>query len=185
MYGLILAGGYSSRMGTDKAFISHKGELRYRHTARLLDACCTSVYLSCRHEQEVLFQDIQTIADDPILSDTGPLNGVVQAFRQHPGPWLVLGVDYPLLTSEDLEQLIQAREKQNPVTAFLTPGTALPEPLLAVYESDCGKLLETCLARGNASLRQFILQVGFNAVNARNPDHIQSFDTPESWDRIV
>ncbi|MCB0529955.1 MAG: NTP transferase domain-containing protein, partial [Saprospiraceae bacterium] len=43
LYGLVLAGGESRRMGTPKSLISYHGMPQYRHAATLLGAYCSKI----------------------------------------------------------------------------------------------------------------------------------------------
>ena len=51
--GLVLVGGYSSRMKTDKASLKYHGLSQAAHSAALLEKYCDEVYLSCREGQEL------------------------------------------------------------------------------------------------------------------------------------
>ena len=50
--GVVLAGGYSRRMGSDKALIGASGKTLLKRQAQVLrDACASEVLISCRPEQ--------------------------------------------------------------------------------------------------------------------------------------
>ena len=81
--GLVLAGGRSSRMGSDKAVLLHPdGRTLARRTCDLLrEAGCEKVVLSLRHDQEIPegfagFENL-TIVRDPAEGSVGPVAGMV------------------------------------------------------------------------------------------------------------
>src|SRR5690349_7912378 len=107
--GLVLAGGMSTRMGRNKAFIKwHDKEQQY-HVADMLRNLCKDVFISCRKEQEKdLSSEYKTIPDS--FFDMGPLGGILSALQSEPGKaWLVVACDLPLLNEETLRFIIANR----------------------------------------------------------------------------
>jgi molybdenum cofactor guanylyltransferase len=176
--GLVLAGGHSRRMGSDKAFIHYHGQPQYKHTAALLEQFCDTVAISCRKEQQHLFTGYETMVDDENLGQIGPINGVITAMRETNNALFVLGVDYPNITVSTISTLIANRNPEQMATAFFQPETSLPEPLICLYEGTAVKKLEVFIAQGKQSLRDFLLEVGFNGIRAPFPQEILSIDFP-------
>ena len=185
LYGLILAGGQSQRMGQSKARLPYGGIAQYRRAAGMLFNCCKTVFLSCRPEHKAAYRDIPLILDWSEFGEIGPLNGVLSAFGTLPGPWLVLGCDYPLISAADLELLLRARDPQAPATVFIHPESNLPEPLIGIYEQSAATLLAEWLRNGGQSLRVFLEENKAKMVPHDNPQHLKSVDTPEAYAQIV
>lgn len=102
--GIVLAGGRSSRMGTDKAGLVYKGERLLDRARALLGAAgCRQVYISGR-------------PDEPDgLEDTNPGGGPAHAvidmldrLRGETSGILVIPVDMPKLTIDHLTPLLAA-----------------------------------------------------------------------------
>ena len=51
LYGLVLAGGRSTRMGQDKSLISYHGKAQREYMADLLGQWCSRTFISCRGDQ--------------------------------------------------------------------------------------------------------------------------------------
>lgn len=195
MNGLVLAGGQSSRMGQPKSLLQYHGKPQYQHVADMLSGFCEQVFISCRAEQQSLFEGVETIFDSGSFGDIGPLNGVLSAFLvaqlseslvpKKSGSeslipaWFVIGCDYPFLEKSDLEQLVKARNPDCLATVFVNPDTQFPEPLLGIYEAAAGPLLQEWLQMGNESLRRFLEKNEVQMVIPQHPECLKSVDTPE------
>jgi len=185
MNGLILAGGHSSRMGQPKSLLNYHGKPQYQYLAELLQDFCERVFISCRAEQQVMFEGYETILDSSCYGEIGPLNGVLSAFdHDKNSAWLVLGCDYPLLEKSDLEQLIHERNTSCIATVFVNPETGFPEPLHCIYQPEAGPLLLQWLQLGNESMRRFLEQAFVQKVAPLHPECLKSVDTPEEFRRI-
>ena len=189
LYGLILAGGRSARMGQPKALLDYHGEPQYRHAAELLEAFCGRVFISCRAAQQDMFSGYEIICDSDIYGDSGPINGILSALTAPwpdgpPPAWFVLACDYPLLKNRDLAQLLAARDTARVATVFANPGDGRPEPLIGIYETSAAPLLLIWLQEGNQSLRVFLERHHALVVDAERPERLVSADTPGDFQRI-
>lgn len=136
LYGLVLAGGKSTRMGSDKGLLKYHSVSHQEHLYNLLDQVCDKVYLSMRKEQEVdLKDDFNVIVDQNEYR--GPFNGILSAHKTHPEvAWLVLACDLPLIDLPSLKNLVTNRNPDNLATSFATKKTGLPEPLITIWEPE-------------------------------------------------
>lgn len=99
---VLLAGGRSSRMGTDKALLPWgTGTLLAHMHARLREAGARDVVVSGHRP------DLDGIPD--VQPDTGPMGALAQlAPRLQDGAWLVVPVDMPLLSADLMDALLSA-----------------------------------------------------------------------------
>ena len=135
LYGLILAGGKSSRMQQDKGEMQYHEAIDHRtFLYELLNKFCAKTFISCRQDQvKNLNKDQDFIVDEDLYG--GPLNGLLSAHHQFADKaWLVLAVDLPHITSETIQTLLNERDPVKMVTAYATKESALPEPLIAIWE---------------------------------------------------
>ncbi|MBI3602759.1 MAG: NTP transferase domain-containing protein [Candidatus Omnitrophica bacterium] len=135
LYGLILAGGFSRRMGQDKALMMYHGKPQIEYVNDLLGKHCAKVFLSKRPDQKT-YKEISAIDDTQDFLNIGPLGGILSAMKAYPEiSWLVIACDLPFVTNETLEFLIQNRNPRKLATAFKSTHDGLPEPLCAIWEA--------------------------------------------------
>ena len=73
LFGLVLSGGKSTRMGTDKGLIEYHGLPQREHLYHLLSKVCERTFISLRREQEATTPfGFATIADEDRFR--GPFN---------------------------------------------------------------------------------------------------------------
>lgn len=180
--GVVLCGGKSTRMGTDKAFINYHGMPQYQYMANLLNGICSNLVISCNAQQKAQIPNsIVSLEDDLEYNNCGPLTGVLTAFKNYPKcALLVVACDYPLLEKSDLSDLVNNRSAQTDVVCFYNQKTGYIEPLLAIYEPICAQKLLTCFNSKQTSLAQFIKNTVYKTITCNNVNRITSFDTPET-----
>lgn len=184
IYGLVLAGGKSTRMGTDKSLIAYHGVPQKDFAAQMLAKICEKVYISTRHDQE---PDAQS--PFPHLSDTflhlGPMGALLSAFRAHPdAAWLAIACDLPLLDSATIGYLAQQRRSSALATAFTSPVNSLPEPLVAIWEPRSYPVLLQFLSQGYACPRKVLLNTEVHLLQPPSPSALSNVNYPSEMEEI-
>ncbi len=159
IYGLVLSGGKSTRMGTDKGLIAYHGEPQRDYLYKLLDEVCDKTFMSIREEQQGEFAaEVNTIVDENEFH--GPYNGLLSAHKKYPEvAWLVLACDLPLLDKNGLKELITQRNAERLATAYALKENPLPEPLCAIWEPQALINSISYLEQGNGSCpRKFLIK---------------------------
>ena len=175
--GLILAGGYSTRMGTDKALLVYNGTPQREFLFDLLSRHCRAVHVSCREDQNVPahFNPIIDACNIP-----GPLNGILTAFTSNANTaWLTVAVDMPFVNDEAIEALLSNRDKTKVATCFRSAQTQQPEPLLTVWERTAYPLLLAYANEGNISPREFLKTHPVNLIEPPNDRILMNFNSPD------
>ena len=135
IYGLILAGGKSSRMQTDKGELQYHDAMSQRtFLYKMLQKFCAKTFISCRKDQAENLQSGEACIVDENMYE-GPLNGILSAHHRFPQvAWLVLAVDLPHLTDKTIQVLLDERDTLKAATAYSTQTSQMPEPLIAIWE---------------------------------------------------
>lgn len=175
LYGLILAGGKSTRMGQDKSLLDYHGKPQVEHLAEMLNQFCSEVFISCKEGKEPV-SSLTTIHDQ--FDFESPLNGLLSAFKKHSHKaWLTVPVDMPLIDEEILQELILHRNKSRPATCFLDSTGNFPEPLLAIWESGCYSSLLEFHQQGGVSLREFLIQQQAHFIPVSDPKYLLNINS--------
>jgi len=182
LYGLVLAGGKSTRMGTDKSLIEYHGVPQREHLYNLLGQVCERTFISLREEQEAKTPfGFATIADDDRFR--GPFNGMLSAYNRHPEvAWLVLACDLPLMDMAGLEKLIQERDPEKFATTFAKEEDPLPEPMCAIWEPRALQRAISYLEAGNGTCpRKFLINNDTKLVFPKNKNVIMNANSEEDY----
>ena len=179
LYGLVLAGGRSSRMQRDKAAIEYRpGESQLDAAMKLLQSRVARSFVSVRADQrdDAARAPYAQIVDRGDVA--GPIAGISAALAAHPGAaWLVLACDLPFLDAGTLDTLLAARDPEGDATAFKSTHDGLPEPLCAVYEPRAGQAIAAYLATGRNCPRKFLMNARTRLLEQPNPRALDNVNT--------
>jgi molybdenum cofactor guanylyltransferase len=186
IYGLVLAGGRSSRMQRDKAALAYHGRTQLEWAVALLKPHVDRVFVSVRPDQT---KDPVRAQFDQIVDtqeDVGPIAGIMASQAKHPQvAWLVLACDLPFLDDATLTTLIGARQPKRVATAYRSSHDGLPEPLCAIYEPGSRELLTAHLARGKICPRKFLINSDVELIDQPKPQALDNVNTPEEYGAAV
>lgn len=179
---VLLAGGRSQRMGTDKAALVVDGEpLWQRQLDRLREAGADEIFISGRAGGPYADAGVTIVEDE--ISDAGPLAGFQTALCHAQHHWLLaLAIDLPDVRPDFLRDLV--REAMTAGTGLVPAREEWLQPAAAVYSRDCLPLVEECLAGENRSLRRFIRLahkrglVGVRPVSAEEHAQFRNLNSP-------
>lgn len=186
LHGLVLAGGRSRRMGTDKAAIRFGQRTLLSRAVAQLRSAVGHVYVSCRAEQD----GSDSRAPYAVIADQvvgiGPAAGLLAAHALHPASaWMVLAVDMPLVTSAVLAELLAARESAAAATAWRSATDAKPEPLCTIYEpATLAALAQHVELGGSSSLRSWLEAANVKYVAGDSSKLLRSANTREDLEQM-
>lgn len=182
LYGLVLSGGKSTRMGEDKGLITYHKLPQREHLYNLLNEVCERTFLSVRSDQEKEIPlGFETIIDNDNFR--GPYNGLLSAHAAHPeAAWLVLACDLPLIDKEALQELIAGRNTNKIASAFANVEDPLPEPLCAIWEPESLKQSVAYLEAGNGSCpRKFLINADVQLVFPESKEVLLNANSKEDY----
>lgn len=177
---LILIGGKSSRMGTDKSLLNYHGKPQREYLFDLAQKCCSEIYFSCREEQK--FSE-KTIIDK--YESLGPMSGILSAFEHNKDvAWLVVACDMPLINERSFETLIKHRNSEKVATTFFSKENNAPDPLFTIYEPKAYAQLAEYVESGNKSPKIFLQNADIQLIKSENIDFLKNINTKEEFDKL-
>lgn len=186
LYGLVLVGGLSKRMGADKSAIAYHGKPQARHAFDLLAPFCEKRFLSCRADQK----ERGELADLPQIHDTffdmGPMAGILSALQAHPeAAFLVAACDLPFLDDATLAHLVAHRNPEAMATGYTGSYKGLPEPLCTIYEPKAFARMRELNAQGIDCPRKAMINSSCRMLAPPNPLALTNANHPEDYQKAL
>ncbi len=153
MLGVILCGGQSLRMGTDKGLLTGETKTWAQAAYTKIEALNFPVKVSVNKQQKetysAIFHEADLITDEPSLQIKGPLLGVLSSHIQFPAEDLiVLACDMPLMEPSIIRELYKNYQDNPSPDAYVFINGGQPEPLCAIYTSKALSGVLTMLQKG-------------------------------------
>lgn len=182
-YALVMCGGQSRRMGTDKSMLQYYDKPQRYHVYDTLLPCCDKVFISCNAEQAKSIEaGYNFIKDDETFGNIGPMAALLTAFTKYPGKnILLIGCDYPFLKADEL-QLFSNQCKDLPA-AFYNKAAEVYEPMLAWYPYPCFDKLKTMFDGKQFALQYFLKDNNAIKYLPPNINSIKSIDSSEAFSK--
>lgn len=184
LFGLVLAGGFSTRMLQDKAKLKFGDKYMYQVAMQVLRQVCDEVYLSCRSEQFSELDDVAIIPDE--LSSRGPITGILSAQKFNPHvAWLVIPVDMPNLSEKFIKNnLIAGRDHLKDATGLKDKQGSFLQPLVAIYEPSSHLFLQKSFRANIYSLKTTLALMRIKVIEVDDVHNcLSNYNFPEDWDR--
>jgi molybdopterin-guanine dinucleotide biosynthesis protein A len=158
---IILAGGQSSRMGSNKALIQYDGKSLIQYSIDLATLFTREILISTNNN------DLDNLGF-PVIKDAfplqAPLAGIHAGLRASHTDWnLVLTCDMPNVSKRLIEQLILSLEEPRMMVVLTHDGYI--EPLCGFYHRDLIPLLERNMQAGKLSLLDIPGEVSHKLVS--------------------
>jgi molybdopterin-guanine dinucleotide biosynthesis protein A len=181
----ILAGGKSSRMGQDKAFLQVAGRTLLARALRAASAVTASVWIVGDAKK---FADFCPVVED-VYPECGPLSGIHAALAStHTDLNLIVAVDMPFLQPSFLRYLIMQARESTAVVTVPTAGGGL-QPLCAVYHRRFAEVAEPALRAGRNKIDLLFAEVLTRVVepeelerNGFPQEMFRNLNTRQDWE---
>jgi molybdopterin-guanine dinucleotide biosynthesis protein A len=181
----VLAGGKSSRMGSDKALLQLGGQALIVHALALAKSVTNDVTIVGDAEK---FASFGKVVPD-IYSDRGPLGGIHAALLNSATDCnLILGVDLPFVQPRFLPLLVSEAETSGAVVTLPSTDGYL-QTLCAVYRKQFLVLAEAALAAGRNRIDALFPEISVRIIREQEvtaagftSSMFRNLNTPEEWE---
>lgn len=182
--GFVLAGGKSSRMGSDKAFLEYGGQTLLGRALAVLAKTCEQVTIVGDPSK---FGSYGTVIAD-VFPGCGPLGGIHAALANSTAELnLMVAVDMPFVSAALLAFLFARAEANDAVVIVPRVGKGL-QPLCAVYRREFGSVAERTLRAGKykidaafAGVSTYVIEASGLAAAGFSERSFFNVNTPRDW----
>lgn len=158
--GIILAGGKSSRMGSDKALLLYRGKAFLTHVINALIPLVDDIIIVSNDERHSQF-NYRRISDTII--DAGPLAGIHAGLTDsNTENNLVLSCDVPLIQTSILEFILSHNENETDVIQIEEKGRK--HPLIALYKKRATPHFLAALEKGERKLSKALIGLNVKSI---------------------
>lgn len=158
--GIILAGGKSSRMKTEKGLVSLQGKPLVEHVIGQLEKITGSILLI---SADPAYQSFGYPCFGDVYKDKGPLAGIFTGLTHSPDRKnIVLGCDMPFLTEKILTELVTESGEED---VLITEHNGMAEPLFAVYDRSCIPHFRALLEAGRLKITDALAGLKVRVIN--------------------
>lgn len=192
--GLVLVGGKSTRMGTDKSELNYFGKPQKEIAKELLENNNLETFYSVRlfdsaqgdsQHSNVISSEVEKSQEIPdVFYNLGPFGGICSAFQKDPNSaWLVLATDVPFVNDDIIQLLLKHRNSSKAATAIKGKNKEFAEPLITIYEPKAYPILLQYLAQGYSCPRKMLINSDVEIVEI-DDDFIRNVNTPEEFEVV-
>jgi molybdopterin-guanine dinucleotide biosynthesis protein A len=185
----VLAGGQSSRMGTDKAFIELEGHTLLSRMLALARTVASDVRILGDKKKFGPYGDL--VEDE--FPNHGPLGGIHAALRVSATDLnLILAVDMPFVEVGFLQYLVHEATRSDGAVVTLARAAGGWQPLCAVYRKPFADLAEQALRQGKNKIDPLFRQVQLRILEEAelkkhgfSPEIFRNLNTPEELRQAI
>jgi molybdenum cofactor guanylyltransferase len=177
--GVIMAGGKSSRMGTDKGLLLYQGKPLAQYSIDILRPFCSEMLISTQNPE---YSQFGMVLVQDVIPECGPLGGIYSTMKSNQAEFLlILACDMPFISNQTLEKLLENRFKFDCIVPLV--GDKM-EPLCAIYSRSLLPNIERSINAGNLMLRGLIMESNHRFVNCDDQvSDFLNFNTPDEFER--
>jgi len=163
--GILLCGGKSSRMGTDKALLKIQHQHMVSYPLQVMQQRCSEILISA-NDSRLDFLDYPVICDE--ITGIGPIGGLYTCLKQSTNDLnLVLACDMPLITGGVLEKMLQIVQEYDAVVPLVDQRA---EPLYALYHKRILTKIKHSLDQKTYAMQKMLSQADVYYMTVE-PDH--------------
>ena len=161
--GYILAGGKSSRMGTDKGLLKFNGKPIIQIIVEQLQPAVSNAIIVSKNKAYKKF-GLEVIPD--LINDKGPAGGIHAALSHTDSDKIfVVSCDMPNITTNAIQYIVE-QSFHSQITLPLNDGKV--EPLFGIYAKTCLPLWQQLIEQGKIKLQEMVTHFELLKINVEN-----------------
>jgi molybdopterin-guanine dinucleotide biosynthesis protein A len=184
--GILLAGGMSRRMGTEKGNLRIGNSLLYEYPLGILEGICDEILISTCHGSAIPVKH-RKVCDE--VKGIGPLGGIYSSLKTSANDLtLILSYDMPMVNESLFRLLISKGEGYDIVLPAMQKKR--PEPLCGLYRKSMISITGQMIEQNDLAVNHLLLHCKSKIVTIHKemecwlPDLFLNINTREDLDRI-
>jgi molybdopterin-guanine dinucleotide biosynthesis protein A len=180
---IILAGGKSTRMGSDKGLMTLNNITFIQHIIDAIKTLVDEILIISDNENHDVFK-LKRYND--LVKNVGPLGGIYTGLHYSKTEVnLVISCDVPMIDSELISELI--KNYSNKYDVIQTKSNKKTMPLVAIYHKVCVSEVEKWIKEGKLRVREFVASRKLKTINLDKRFETQLFNinTPEQLKKVA
>lgn len=150
--GVLLAGGKSRRMGTDKRFLTVGERPLLERSCNVLSRIFERVCIVIAQDSPPLEAQIPVLRD--LIPSSGSLGGMYTGLQQASTPYIFLAAcDMPFIHEGLVQYMVGQKDDVDIVLAY---WNGRPQPAHAVYNRNCQSVVEELIRSGDLKLQRLL-----------------------------
>ena len=183
---ILFAGGKSSRMGEDKAFLPFaEYDSLIKYQVERLKEIFEHVYVSAKDQYK--YNDIDTIViEDVLYSDiSAPTTGFINIFRQlkEENSFFVLSVDTPFVNKIIIDKLSETNNGNYDAIIIRTPSGI--HPLCGIYTRVLEEPMKKMIEKGDHKLMKLLKKSNVFYIDVEDEDLLLNLNTPDEYAKAL
>lgn len=172
--GIILAGGNSRRMGSDKAMIPFKGMRLIEYSISILKKFTNNILISSNNGA-LAVAGFQLVTDN--FTGIGPLAGLEACLRKSESRInIVVPCDTPFLSTSMLKNLLENTGKSDATIPVHKNGKI--EPLVGYYSRDILPVIVNQIEKGDYKIQHLLKQINTNYILIEEDNIFRNLNSP-------
>lgn len=150
--GIVLSGGKSSRMGTEKGLVKWQSKALIEYSVNCINSICNDIVISSNNK-DYHYLNFPVIKDE--IANCGPIGGIYSCMKNFQADYyFVISCDVPNVPTELFKDLLINIGEADLIYAVDSKGKK--QPLVAIYKRSCFPIIEAELLNGNYKMMKLI-----------------------------
>ena len=182
---IILTGGESKRMGTDKGILEVSNTTFFNQVLKVAHQLSNQVFVSVGNHNQNQYQNSDAIVVTDVVSNKGPMGGIISVLPRITLEWFfIVSVDTPMVTEEMLQELWDTKEGYDAVV-FSSDNRI--HPLVGLYSRKSQTDWNDAFAKGKLKMTSLVKSFNINVIEVNNDvaRRLKNINTPHEYQELI
>jgi len=180
--GIVLAGGKSLRMGTDKAFLELDGKLFIAHILETVQQCTEDSFVVSDNQK---LDELGITRFPDLVPGLGPVGGIHTGLSHSKTQYnLIVACDTPFLNQGTIHDLIEGIDQKHDVFIVQCQGVLMP--LIGIYKKSSMALFSRAIDEETLGLQKLLkgMKTKIIALPSSHAKSVRNINTREDLENI-